>query len=250
MKGRVLSALTAMIFIVALLTGCEDRRRTNEVSTSVDTTGKMVVRAALVDALWQEVLGELGEEIEVPPDAQCVAESSFYIDTNVGFMIMKNKEPTEYNSAPVIIVSSINILIPDSDTDMRGANCEEEESRYIVTASEEAPIDMMVALELAGRHNIEILAKDEPTPYPPHCLVTAHFERHGGSEVKCGEAYEIEPEEPYEVEPADQPEDESADQEKETDGDEDIFDDISCDDPRPFTLKFVVDDYNCRLYEM
>ena len=222
MKGKTLSILMASILVFSVLTGCSDSRSKGEVDASIDTSGKVVVRAALVDALW-----EIGEE--VPDDAKCVAESVFTIDSNLGFMIMKNNEPTDYNQAPVIAVSSINVVLSDPTTDGRGPSCGDGELRYIVTASQEAPIDMDVVEEIVTRHNIETIAKDEPTPYPSGCKITAHFEKHDGSAPKDMATQEIEDEEDNEDEAEEDVEDEEA---------EPIY-----------TLKFVVDDYDCRLYE-
>ena len=221
MKGKTLSILMTAILIFSVLSGCSDRKTTSEVDASIDTSGTVVVRAALIDALW-----EIGDE--VPADAQCIAESSFTIDSDLGFMIMKNNEPTEHNSAPVIIVSSVNIHMSDPVTDGRGPSCGDGELRYIITASEEAPIDVEVVDEIVTRHNIEVIAKDEPTPYPSDCRLTAHFEKHDGSAS----------------------EDIAADEIQDGEVDEDEGEDVEDQEALPiYTLKFVVDDYDCRLYE-
>ena len=95
-------------------------------------------------------------------------------------------------------------------------------------ASQEAPIDMAVVEEIVTRHNIETIAKDEPTPYPSGCKITAHFEKHDGTAPKDIAAQEIQDEE----------------------GNEDEAEDVEDQEAEPiYTLKFVVDDYDCRLYE-
>lgn len=158
------------ILAVFTMAGCEKGSAIQaEIDASVDTSAKLVTRAKLIDALWEAVE-------DVDPDAACLAESSFTIDRTNGITIMLNPKTSDYNVSDVVVTSSINISMPDPNTDGRGLNCGDGQIRYIVTASEEAPIDIEAADKTRGRYRLEGAAESEPKAYPLTCSMTVHFE--------------------------------------------------------------------------
>jgi hypothetical protein len=277
-------AIGLTLLACILFAGCTDYQGNSELNTNIGPAGQPVVKEALVDALWVDVLDLYGEEIEIDPNAACVADSIFIADENNPFMIMKNpsSEPTDYNSRPTIVVSNISMVRTmdgtDEDDETGSTACSGSNQAYMLVASEEAPIDIEVSKEALSKHNIDRMARVEATPYPVGCRVVFHVERHGGADAKCSPGFTIPDDEvdPVVVEPATMdPEDgeiaEHVDEDDESglaegddeDGDEVIEDeeaqspdnsgaiaealeDVSCRyDPKLFTLKIVVDDYDC-----
>ncbi len=271
-------------FVATMLVGCSDNTGNGDLTTDASESGTIVVKAALVDALWEDVLAQLGETFDEGegPDAtaRCVAESSFEI-ADGGFMIAANpdEEPTDYNSTPAFIVTSLNLTLPEADADGRGASCGDGPLYFIVGASEESPIDIVVGEGAASDVHLDHLVASGATSFPGECRAVIHFERHGGADLKCGPMIPIEEpevtEEPDEEaiavtrfeRPIMQPtqlivadesadgadaDDEAAEAEEPTDEAPaetgDILDDISCEnDPKLMTLKVVIDDYSCGL---
>lgn len=279
----------AVAIVATMLVGCSDNTGNGDFTADASESGTIVVKAALVDALWEDVLVELGEtfgEGEGPDaTARCVAESSFEISDG-GFLIAANpnEEPTDSNGTPVFVVASLNLTLPEAGTDGRGASCGDGPLYFIVGASEESPIDIVVGENAASDVHLDHVVASGPAAFPGECRATIHFERHGGADLKCGPMIPIEePEEVEEPEAAEETDaeaiavtrferpimqptqlviaDASADEADDADVDDetveaeeapaetsDLLDDISCEnDPKLMTLKVVIDDYSCGL---
>ncbi len=260
MSKKTGAAIISIFMAFILLAGCSDYHGNEELNMNIGPGGTPLVKEALVDALWENVLLLQGEDVEIDPDAACAAQSSFIIDEDNIFMIMKNPstEPTDYNSTPVIAVSNISLLRNsdgmDEDDETGSTSCNAQ--AYMLVASEEAPIDIEVGDSAISKHNIERMAEVEPTPYPVGCRLVVHFERHGGADAKCGDALapvedDDDLDEPIIIEPIE------VNNLKNSNGGDDNEDpmvealsDVSCKhDPKLFTLKIVVDDYDCNYSE-
>ncbi len=168
MKHRI-SLVVAIVIMAAHLVSCSKGSTATELNTSVDTTGTMVPRAALIDVLWNKT-------DDPDTSALCLAESSFTLDANNSTSIMKNPGTLEANFAQAIAVSTLTLIFNDAETDGRGVDCPDGELQFFVTASEESPIDIESSPEIASRHSLANMAGDSPTTYPETCAVTAHFE--------------------------------------------------------------------------
>lgn len=170
--NRALMGFIIPLALAAAAAGCSGKQGSSGgAGTSASVSAIVVAQGDLMDALW-------GTAKEPDPNAACLAASSFPVDSAGSFMIQKREGlPTEYNMAPVVIVSPINIIMPDPATDGRGEGCGDSEIRYIVTASGEYPIDIEAADEIASMQPLESMAGDLPTPYPANCTIKAHFEK-------------------------------------------------------------------------
>lgn len=280
---RPLPFISVMAIMISVMSvGCSDGQLRSDTGGTPPPEGSaaaatVVSRGDLVQALWAaadaapaEAPAE-GEAAATDPDADCLAQSSFAVEGATGFLIQKNAAPTETNTTPAVIVSSLNITIADDGN--RGASCGTGEKAYIVTASKELPIDIELADGAAEQGAPEAIAKEDPTPYPDACNIRAHFEQHGGGScdpVDEGESPEQAPgEEPTVSEngnpggadeeqpdvslnreegaPAPQPGDEetpAAEEEPAGDEEEPAAAD-ACPVPAVKTLKLVVDSYDC-----
>jgi len=203
-KTFKVGTLAISLFVIFGIAGClSDGDDTNQDAiASIAMESKVVSKAALIDALW-----DIADEPD--PDAVCLANSKLYFEQETAFMIVKTTENTEYNTTPVGIVSSVNIVMPDAATDGRSTECGTEPAKYIVSASETAPIDIETSESMSVRLNLETKAGYNPTPYPTGCRVVAHFEKHGNAPEPVEEAVEETPEaEATEEEVVENPEEE------------------------------------------
>lgn len=268
MKRTLLSiGITTIISFIAA--GCSDGQLWSGSASDIPppegsaAAATVVSRGDLVEALWAteetsatEAPAE-GEAEEATAtanvDADCLAQSSFVVRGTTAFMIQRNAAPTEMNSASVVIVSSINITIPE-DGD-RAASCGSGEKAYIVTASEDLPIDIVLAEGASVQESPEGVAQDDPTPYPDKCDIAAHFEQHGAEgcdPVEENESPEQTPEEEPTVSengnPGDgdqeQP-DVSLNREEGAPPPESAEEAGACDAPAVKTLKLVVESTDC-----
>lgn len=220
---RIFIAVCAFAAI-ACIAGCLDDG--NPASTpapdnSLSIPGTPVSKAVLINALW-------GISEEPDADALCVATSSLSFDTTNTFMIMKAPAKSDYNITPVAIVGSINATLLTSSTEGRGS-CPEGDLKYIISASEIAPIDIELAESMKSRQNLEAKAGANPTPYPSGCRIDAHFEK-SGNELAFTTTEDAE---------GDADEENAAAASENPDGN-----DASGDVP-VYSLKLVVDDYDC-----
>ena len=162
------------------------------------------------------------------------------------------------------MLSNNNEINEDDETNDTSCNGNQA---YMLVASEEAPIDIEVSQEALSKHNIERMATVEATAYPVGCRVTFHFERHGGADAKCSPGFipgdRVDPVvvEPISTDPENTETTELATNDEPTDEDvekvpnnaeelDQALEDISCThDPKLFTLKIVVDSYDCNYSE-
>lgn len=221
----------ALTLIAAGTSAClnDGESQTNLTEPSVSIPGTVVVKAALVDALW-----DLTDDPD--PNAVCVANSTFKFTAENPLTIQKNLELTEYNLSKVVVVESITIDMPEG-SEGRAAECESGALKYIVSASKDSPVDIDTADELSGKQNLETVAKQTPTPYPGSCEITAHFERSGE------EVYVAEEDPPVE--------DDDVEVVSETDDSDDVEENEVADDETPpeaatiYSLVLIVDTYDC-----
>ncbi|MBT3182082.1 MAG: hypothetical protein HN337_06200 [Deltaproteobacteria bacterium] len=204
---------------------------------------KVIVKAALIDALW-------GLTDDPNLDATCVANSTLTFGTENPLMIKKNEELTEYNESDVIIVGSIQIPMLDNTAGERAPECGTQPITYVVTASDLAPIDIVSAETSTTRQSLEAKARVNPTPYPSGCHVRAHFEKSG--EIVIPDEEE-ENDEDYEDDESDDDEElsENDDVDNDDGDEEEISEDEETDDEEAeedapiYSLKLVIDAYDC-----
>lgn len=250
---RIFIAVCAFMAI-ACAAGCLDdgvATSAPEPDNSLSIPGTPVSKAALINALWG-----IGEEQDA--DALCVATSTLSFDTTSTFMIMKAPAKTDYNITPVSIVGSVNAILPAATTEGRGS-CPEGDLKYIISASEIAPIDIELAESMKSRQNLEAKAGVNPTPYPSGCRIDAHFEKSGNelafetdpdAEENAGENSGENAEETAETPPEENPDETAADlsqsvEENAAAANENPDGDDSSGDVPIYSLKLVVDNYDC-----
>ncbi|MFA4973908.1 MAG: hypothetical protein WC683_14950 [bacterium] len=274
MKKTIFAALIAAM-TAAALAGCSDSRINSDANPDIAATGAVISKIELVDALW-----ELNDE--PLPNAECVAGSSFKIYPTDGFEIQKNSNKSAEDFADAVIVSSVNISFTDEGNDGRGVDCGSGDMTFTVSASEEAPINIVSSQQILARHSVANMAKVVPTTYPP-CTITAHFEK-AGVEIcettdDSEETAEVEDEEEVADEEADEQDEEVVAEDDDAEQDDDVADDdaddnvvvvapgvftpvvsrnfkafyvdepVKCGESEVHSLRMVVDDFNCRLQE-
>lgn len=246
---RIFIAVCAFMAI-ACAAGCLDdgvATSAPEPDNSLSIPGTPVSKAALINALWG-----IGEEQDA--DALCVATSTLSFDTTSTFMIMKAPAKTDYNITPVSIVGSVNAILPAATTEGRGS-CPEGDLKYIISASEIAPIDIELAESMKSRQNLEAKAGANPTPYPSGCRIDAHFEKSGNDlAFETAPDAEENPEENAD-EAAEAPADENPDEapadlnksveEEAAAANENSEDKDATDEVPVYSLKLIVDNYDC-----
>lgn len=234
------------ILTTLILAGCNDGKINSAEDSPLPATNavqsRIVTKASLISALWAE-----GEDED--PEAKCLVGSTFSFDETTGFMIKRRMgQPTETNVTPVVIVSPINVVIPDQSEDRRGEGCEAGELKFIVTASEDVPLDIEISKEAPVRHSLEAKARIKPTPYPDRCRITVHFEKHGIDVCKMEAVAETPPTEPPPAEDGaatTPPPDDGANPEPDGAGASSAPEENVCEKPPSHTLKLVVDAYEC-----
>ena len=140
------------------------------------TAGTLVSRADLLGALWGDAAD--GAEKSAATDADCLAASTFIVRNALGFEIRLNAEPSASNATAAVVVSPVNIEISDDESVVRGESCAAGDLAYVVTASEEQPIDVTASDEAAVAYPLDSAAA-AAAPYAEGCDVIAHFEAHG-----------------------------------------------------------------------
>lgn len=248
---RIFIAVCAFMAI-ACLAGCLDDGNPTSApapDNSLSIPGTPVNKASLINTLWG-----ITEEPDADADALCVATSTLSFDTTSTFMIKKTVEKTDYNSTPVAIVSSLSAVLPADKPEGRGS-CPEGDLKYIISASDIAPIDIELAESLKSRQNLEAKAGANPTPYPSGCRIDAHFEKSGNElaletapdaednpEENADEAAEAPADENPDEAPADlnKSVEEEAAAANENSGDKDATDEVPV-----YSLKLIVDNYDC-----
>lgn len=255
--------LILSLFAIFCVAGClnDGENPSTAASGNIALESRVVSKAALIDVLWNIT-------DDPDPNAACVAKSNLNFDQNNAFSIMKSKEKTAYNTTPVSIVSTLIIQMPDAATDGRAADCGSEPLQYIVSASEIAPIDIETSESISSRLNLEAKAGYNPTIYPAGCRVVAHFEKHGdGSEEVEAVSEEPQVEEQdtgeesteeetddvdatvatsYKDEAIDDTDDENGEEgETAGEGEDGQADDETANAAPIYTLKLVIDEYNC-----
>ncbi len=160
--------------MMAMLVACSDAGKNGgEVNTDIENIPILIDRAILTDAVWG-----IGEEI--PQDVTCVAGSQFAFDSMLNpFLITINDFSNEHFVAPVVATSSLNIIMEAKDVGMRGDTCAVGDLYYIVSATQQMPIDIEVADESCP--NLEDVATAEGEAFPETGSVAAHFESHDAS---------------------------------------------------------------------
>lgn len=261
MKNLIsIAILSAALVIFAA--GCSDGNRTEEFMPDIVEGGATVTKAELIDAIWNE-------DGEISPEILCLVTSSFTIKSDNTFTIAKNGNPTDLNSAEVVIVSPLNIEFDDPASDGRGPSCAPEAMlQFDVSASDQDPIDIETATALRARHSLIHMVSGAHTEYPG-CTIRAHFDKAGKAicdpDLIPDEEEDVvaEEEEPAEDE-ADDESDDSADDEE----DEGMTiltpipgvfgrlsikaqnvneDGVPCGLEEIKSVRVVVDDYDCRL---
>jgi hypothetical protein len=257
---------TLLAFFVA---GCSEGNVTEEFMPDIVEGGASITKAELIDAIWNE-------DGELSPDVLCLVTSTFTIKSNNTFTIARNGNPTDLNSAQVVIVSPLNIEFEDPASDGRGPSCAPEAMlQYDVSASEQEPLDIETATALRARHSLIHMVSGAHTEYPG-CTIRAHFDKAG--KAICNP--DLIPDEEEDVVAEDEDADDQADDdsaeddsaEEDDSADDDDDDGITIVTPIPgvwgrLTLKaqnvnadgvpcgleeiksvrLVVDDYDCRL---
>ncbi|MFH0798675.1 MAG: hypothetical protein V2A66_00650 [Pseudomonadota bacterium] len=181
MKNKIYAASIAMI-ITMMIAGCRGQTNFDAQIPAYNTAAKSVDRADLVNAVWGDA--QATQAVAVDSDALCLASSSFTFDQGNPFMIMKRTGATTVSSStPVVIVSSINIAfmgtLKDGKADGRGKDCADGELHYIVTSSQDAPMDIEIAASATSQQPLDAAATDHPTAYPDKCRIAAHFDKEG-----------------------------------------------------------------------
>lgn len=186
MKNFLCTMVVATV-VAAMAAGCSGSKSSasGEVSTDM-TAGTLISRADLMGALW----GEAADDAEkaATTDADCLAASTFIVRNAIGFEIRLNAEPSDTNATPAVIVSPINIEISDDAGVQRGETCAAGTLAYVVTASEEQPIDVTATDAAAATNPVDAVAA-EAAPYAEGCDVIAHFEASG--DPSCGDDADI-----------------------------------------------------------
>ncbi len=170
---RLISIATAALLLATFAAGCTDGARVDEVTPDIVSASATITKAELIEGLWDD-----DAEIEASQDVECVIGSTFTIKSDNPFTISQNFDPSDYNTADVIVISPVNIVFEDSTSDGRGAACGEGMLEYVVQASEAAPIDIEVAEALRSRHSLVHMASGSHTEYPG-CTIMAHFDKSG-----------------------------------------------------------------------
>lgn len=163
---KKMSAVLLIIAISAFFSACDDGKTGSAVTTELNVSNlpTVVNRAILIDALW-------GEGEEIPQNEACVAGSQItFTALGTPFTLAKNTMENDLFAAPYIVISSLNIQIPESG-DQRGASCAEGELNYLLSASADTPVDIEVTAE-----NCPALEENTDKMYPPAGSITAHFE--------------------------------------------------------------------------
>jgi len=189
MKNLLLAAVLA-ISLSAFSSGCSGGGSSAEGENPNPSqgAGKLVNRTDLLIALWTD--GSDKSSDSDLSDANCLASSTFIVRNAVGFDIMSNMSVSEMNITPSVIVSPINIEISDSAGVSRGDGCASGDVFYVVSASEDTPMDIEAAEKAAAEAPADA-ATANAKPYAEGCDVIAHFEK--ASQAQC-----IEGEEPAE----------------------------------------------------
>jgi hypothetical protein len=264
---KLISIAIVSVALVVFAAGCSDGGGSEEFMPDIVEGGASVTKADLINAVWNEG--------EVSPDVQCLVSSSFKIDTSNTFTIVKNTNPTDLNSADVIIVSPMSVTFDDPASDGRGPSCAPEAMLdFSVQSGESEPIDIETATALRARHSLLHMVSGAHTEYPG-CTIRAHFDKAGKAicdpdllppedEDEDGDA-EVEDED-AEDSPDDEAEDDSADDDSEEDEDGPIIvtpipgiftlkaqnvneDGVPCGLEEIKSVRLVVDDYDCRLQD-
>jgi len=169
---RLLSIAILSTLLVVFAAGCSDGNRNDEFMPDIVEGGASVTKAELIDAVWNE-------DGEISPDVLCLVNSTFTIKSDNTFKIAKNGNPTDLNSAQVVIVSPLNIEFEDPASDGRGPSCAPEAMlQFDVQASEQEPIDIETATALRARHSLIHMVSGAHTDYPG-CTIRAHFDKAG-----------------------------------------------------------------------
>jgi len=263
---KLLTIAIVSTALAALLVGCSDGTRNEEVLPNVATGGATITKAELIDALWNP-------DSAASQDVNCVLGSTFKITSQTPFSIAKNTNPTDYNMADVVITSAINISFDDATTDGRGPVCAEGILQYMVQASEETPIDIETAESLRARHSLEHMVSGTNSEYPG-CTIRAHFDKAGRADCDGEDDDDEEDDDDGAAdegsdgeEPDDEGSDDSADDDDDDDDDGPIIvrpipgvfgtlslkaarvsdDGVPCGTEEIQSVKLVVDEYNCQL---
>ena len=179
MKKRLV-AVAISFLLAAVASGCSGSSSSSAESPNANTgSSALVNRAELVEALWAEESDDASKSFTA--EAGCLASSSFLVKRNFGFSIRMSAEGDGSNFTPSVIVSAINISLSDGEGVVRGAGCPAGDQGYIVTATEELPVDIEASEDAASVKPVDAAA-GQATPYAEGCDVFAHFEKQSGED--------------------------------------------------------------------
>ncbi|HPM40991.1 MAG TPA: hypothetical protein PLY45_00970 [bacterium] len=181
MKKRLVAAAISFM-LAAVASGCSGSSTNSAESPNANTgSNALVNRAELIEALWADGSDDAAKSFTA--EAGCLASSSFLVKRNFGFSIRMSAEGDGSNLTPSVVVTSINISLSDGEGVVRGAGCPAGDQGYIVTATEELPVDIEASEDAASVKPVDAAA-EQAAPYAEGCDVFAHFEKQGGQDCE------------------------------------------------------------------